>query len=79
MKRSLTLLIAVAGVLAGSSAFAQSTTTDPLGIKVIDEPTLTQQRGAVGQTTFSSVPRNNRNYWDSGTLNDLNLDGEIDQ
>ena len=79
MKRSLTLLIAVTGVLAGSGAFAQSTTTDPLGIKVIDEPTLTQQRGAIGQTTHSSIPRNNRSYWSSGTLNDLNLDGEIDQ
>lgn len=79
MKRSLSLLLAVAGVLAAGNALAQSTTTDPLGIKAIDEPTITQQRGSIGQTTFSTIPRNQRTYWDLGTLNDLNLDGEIDQ
>ena len=79
MNRSLPFLLAIAGVLAAGSAFAQSTTSDPLGIKVIDEPTITQQRGMVGQSTYSSIPSSQRSFWDSGTLNDLNLDGEVDQ
>lgn len=79
MNRSLSLLLAVAGVIAAGSAMAQSTTGDPIGIKVLDEPTIAQQRGAIGTSTFSTVPHDQRNIWDSGTLDDLNLDGEIDQ
>lgn len=80
MKRSLFVLFAVAGVLSSGSAIAGSTTGDPLGIGVIDEPTIAQQRGAIGTSTFSTVPSNQRNVWDSGYgLKDLNLDGEIDQ
>jgi hypothetical protein len=79
MKRSLSLAIAVAGALCAGSAMAQSTTGDPIGIKVLDEPTIAQQRGAIGTSTFSTVPRDQRNPWDGGMLDDLNLDGEIDQ
>lgn len=79
MNRSLPLLLALAGALAAGNAFAQATTSDPLGINVIDEPTLTTQRAAVGQSTSSTIPRSQRNPWDSGFLQDLNLDGEIDQ
>jgi hypothetical protein len=78
MNRSLTITLTMLGSLVAGSALAQSTTTDPTGIKVIDEPTLTQQRGEVGQSNYSSVPRNQRNYWNSGPLLDLNLDGQID-
>ena len=78
MTRPLAFTLAVLGSLTAGSAFAQSTTADPTGINVIDEPTITQQRGAIGQTTYSSIPRNQRNYWNSGPLLDLNLDGEID-
>jgi hypothetical protein len=74
MNRSLSLLIAVAGILVASSAMAQSTTGDPIGIKVLDEPTIAQQRGAIGTSTFSTVPHDQRNFWGTGTL-----DGEIDQ
>jgi hypothetical protein len=79
MMRSLSLIIAAAGVVFAGTALAQSTTSDPIGIKVIDEPTLTQQRAQVGQSTFSTVPSNQRNPWDNGTLLDLNLDGQADQ
>lgn len=79
MKRSLLFIFAVAGVLSAGGAMAGSTTGDPLGIGVIDEPTIAQQRGAIGTSTFSTVPRNQRNAWDKGYLQDLNLDGEIDQ
>lgn len=78
MTRSLTLTLAVFGSLAAGSAFAQSTTGDPLGINVIDEPTITQQRAEIGSNTYSTVPRGQRNYWDAGPLLDLNLDGQID-
>jgi hypothetical protein len=79
MKRSLFLLIAVAGVLASGNAIAGSTTGDPLGIGVLDEPTISQQRGSIGTSTFSTVPSNKRNSWDNGyILNDLNLDGQPD-
>lgn len=79
MTRSLSLLLAVAGALVAGNAFAQATTGDPLGINVIDEPTITQQRGSIGQSTSSTVPHDQRNPWDSGFLNDLNLDGQVDQ
>ena len=79
MNRSLPLLVAMAGILTAGSALAQSTTSDPLGINAIDEPTITQLRGAVGQTTFSTLPKNQRSVWDNGTFRDMNLDGEIDQ
>lgn len=79
MNRSLSLVVALAGALSAGSAMAQSTTGDPTGIKVLDEPTITQQRGAIGTSTFSTVPRDQRNPWDGGMLDDLNLDGEIDQ
>lgn len=79
MNRSLSLVLALAGVLASSHAFAQATTSDPLGINVIDEPTLTQQRGSIGQNTSSTVPSGQRNIWDNGTFKDLNLDGQADQ
>lgn len=78
MNRSLFLIAAVAGALSATSAFAGSTTSDPLGIGVVDEPTISQQRGAIGTSTFSSVPRDQRNSWNNGTLLDLNLDGQID-
>ena len=78
MNRPLSLFLAVAGMCVAGSAFAQSTTSDPIGIKVIDEPTITQQRGMIGQSTHSSIPSNQRNFWDTGTLLDLNLDGQID-
>jgi hypothetical protein len=77
MTRSLTITLAILGSLAGS-AFAQSTTGDPIGINVIDEPTITQQRAEVGQNTYSTIPRGQRTYWDNGTWLDLNLDGQID-
>ena len=80
MTRSLFLLAAAAGVLSASAAMAGSTTGDPLGIGVLDEPTIAQQRGAIGTSTFSTVPNGQRNSWDNGYyLQDLNLDGEIDQ
>jgi hypothetical protein len=79
MKRSLFLILAVAGVLSAGHAMAGSTTGDPLGIGVLDEPTIAQQRGAVGTSTFSTVPKNQRNPWDNGSFNDLNLDGQADQ
>lgn len=79
MNRSLTISLALLGSLIAGGAYAQSTTSDPIGIKVIDEPTITQQRGAVGQNNYSSVPSNQRNYWNSGPLLDLNLDGQVDQ
>ncbi|MDB5550676.1 MAG: hypothetical protein JWL86_660 [Rhizobium sp.] len=79
MTRPLTITLALLGSLVAGGAFAQSTTSDPTGIKVIDEPTITQQRGAVGQNTYSSIPKNERNYWNSGPLLDLNLDGQIDE
>lgn len=80
MNRSLFLIAAVAGALSAGSAMAGSTTSDPLGIGVVDEPTLSQQRGAIGTSTYSTVPNGQRNAWDSSFgLNDLNLDGEIDQ
>lgn len=79
MTRSLTITLALLGSIAAGTAFAQSTTGDPTGINVIDEPTINQQRGTVGQTTYSSIPKNERNYWNSGPLLDLNLDGEIDE
>ncbi len=80
MNRSLFLLVAVAGVLTAGSATAGSTTGDPLGIGVLDEPTIAQQRGAIGTSTFSTVPSGQRNSWDRGYyLQDLNLDGQADQ
>jgi len=79
MTRSLTITLALLGSIVAGTAFAQSTTADPTGINVIDEPTINQQRGTVGQTTYSSIPKNERNYWNSGPLLDLNLDGEIDE
>ena len=79
MNRSLPLLLAFAGALVAGNAFAQATTGDPLGINVIDEPTIATQRAAVGNSTSSTIPRFQRNPWDSGYLQDLNLDGEIDQ
>ena len=79
MNRSLSIVLALAGVLAASNAFAQATTSDPLGINVVDEPTITQQRGSIGQNTSSTVPSGQRNAWSNSTFNDLNLDGEIDQ
>ncbi|MBX9455801.1 MAG: hypothetical protein KL863_07095 [Rhizobium sp.] len=79
MARSLSLLLTIAGVLVAGQAFAQATTSDPLGINVIDEPTISTQRAGIGNGTSSTIPRNQRNSWDSGFLNDLNLDGEIDQ
>lgn len=79
MNRSLSFIVAVAGTLIAGQAFAQSTTADPLGINAVDEPTTTQLRGAVGQTTFSTLPKSKRNMWDNGVFNDLNLDGEPDQ
>jgi uncharacterized lipoprotein YajG len=78
MNRSLSIAVAFAGALFAGSAMAQSTTGDPTGIKVLDEPTIAQQRGAVGTSTFSTVPRDQRNPWDGGTLDDLNLDGLTD-
>lgn len=78
MNRSLFLISAVAGVLTATSAFAGSTTSDPLGIGVVDEPTIAQQRGAIGTSTFSTVPKDQRTPWNNGTLLDLNLDGQID-
>lgn len=78
MNRSLSLIIAVAGALFAGSAMAQSTTGDPLGIKVLDEPTITQQRGAIGTSTFSTVPRDQRTPWNNGLFDDLNLDGVPD-
>lgn len=79
MNRSLSLVIALAGALSAGSAMAQSTTGDPIGIKVLDEPTIAQQRGAIGTSTFSTVPRDQRTPWDSGVFKDFNLDGEVDQ
>ena len=79
MNRSLSIVLALASVLAASNAFAQATTSDPLGINVIDEPTITQQRGSIGQNTSSTVPSGQRNPWDNGTFKDLNLDGQVDQ
>lgn len=79
MTRSLSLLLTVAGVLVAGQAFAQATTGDPLGINVIDEPTISTQRAGIGNGTSSTIPRFQKNPWDSGFLNDLNLDGEIDQ
>ncbi|MGV3552451.1 hypothetical protein [Rhizobium sp.] len=80
MNRSLSLVLAFAGVLVAGNAFAQATTSDPLGINVIDEPTLTQQRGAIGQNTSSTVPTNQRNVWDNGgTFKGFNFDGSADQ
>lgn len=79
MTRSLSLVLAFASVLAASNAFAQATTADPLGINVVDEPTITQLRGAVGQNTSSTVPSGQRNVWNNGFLDDLNLDGQPDQ
>lgn len=78
MTRSPALTLAVLGSLVAGSALAQSTTGDPIGINVIDEPTIAQQRAATGQNTYSTVPKGQRNYWDSGPLLDLNLDGQID-
>ena len=78
MTRSFTITLALLGSLTAGSASAQSTTGDPLGINVIDEPTITQQRGEIGANTYSSVPKGQRNYWDNGPLLDLNLDGQID-
>ena len=79
MTRPLTITLALLSSLVAGGAFAQSTTSDPTGIKVIDEPTITQQCGAVGQNTYSSIPKNQRNYWNSGPLLDLNLDGQLDE
>jgi hypothetical protein len=79
MTRSLTVTLALLGSIIAGGAHAQSTTADPTGINVIDEPTITQQRGSVGQTTYSSIPKNERNYWNSGPLLDLNLDGAVDE
>lgn len=79
MNRSLPLLLAFAGALVAGNAFAQATTSDPLGINVIDEPTLTTQRAGIGNSTSSTIPRSQRNPWDNGFMQDLNLDGEIDQ
>jgi len=79
MNRSLPLLLALAGALVAGNAFAQATTSDPLGINVLDEPTLTTQRAAIGNSTSSTIPRSQRNPWDNGTLDDLNLDGQVDQ
>lgn len=79
MNHSLSLVIVLASALSAGSAMAQSTTGDPTGIKVLDEPTIAQQRGAIGTSTFSTIPRDQRTPWDGGLLNDLNLDGEIDQ
>jgi hypothetical protein len=79
MTRTLTITLALLGSIIAGGAFAQSTTADPTGINVIDEPTLTHQRGAVGQSTSSAIPKNERNYWNSGPLLDLNLDGNVDE
>jgi hypothetical protein len=79
MTRPLTISLALLGSIIAGGAHAQSTTADPTGINVIDEPTLTRQRGAIGQSTSSSIPKNERNYWNSGPLLDLNLDGAVDQ
>jgi hypothetical protein len=79
MNRSLPLLLAFAGALVAGNAYAQATTGDPLGINVLDEPTITTQRAAIGNSTSSTIPRGQRNPWDNGFLQDLNLDGEIDQ
>lgn len=79
MNRSLPLLLAFAGALVAGNALAQATTGDPLGINVLDEPTITSQRAAIGNSTSSTVPSNQSNPWDNGTLDDLNLDGQIDQ
>jgi|EndMetStandDraft_8_1072994.scaffolds.fasta_scaffold2107778_1 hypothetical protein len=79
MNRSLPLLLAFAGALVAGHAYAQATTGDPLGINVLDEPTITTQRAAIGNSTSSTIPRDQRNPWDNGTLDDLNLDGQVDQ
>ena len=79
MNRSLPLLLAFAGALVAGNAHAQATTGDPLGINVLDEPTITTQRAAIGNATSSTIPRYQRNPWDNGTLYDLNLDGLVDQ
>ena len=53
MNRSLPLLLAFAGALVAGNAFAQATTSDPLGINVVDEPTITRLKHSVG-----GVPEN---------------------
>jgi hypothetical protein len=79
MTRSLTITLALLSSIVAGGAHAQSTTGDPIGINVIDEPTITRQRGSIGQSTSSTIPKNERNYWNSGPVLDLNLDGVDDQ